>query len=117
MKKSIKIHSDLIFVFITLFHFICFGVDAWLCNTINLYGLNFETIDNIVYLSILLIIWGYSENWGFIAKRCLVTIMLLSFLNIIDSVTDLNNYYFFYFTILILNLIYTLIYFVKWKKS
>jgi hypothetical protein len=100
-----------------LFHFICYGLDAWFCDSDNWYGLNFETIDNIVYLSILLIIWGYSEDWGFIAKRCLVPIMLLSFLNIIDSVTDLNNYYFFYFTILILNLIYTLIYFVKWKKS
>jgi hypothetical protein len=115
MQNSFKVHSELIFIFAVLFHFVCYGLDALLSDSVNWYGMNFELLQNIVDLTFLLIIWGFSKNWGFIAKRCLATVVLLMVLNIIDSVYQLTNYYFFYFTILILNFTYALIYYIKWK--
>ena len=115
MQNSFKVHSELIFIFAVLFHFVCYGLDALLSDNVNWYGMNFETLQNIVDLTFLLIIWGFSRNWGFIAKRCLAKVVLLMVLKNIISIYQLANYYFFYFTILILNFTYALIYYIKWK--
>jgi len=117
MQKSIKVYAEQIFVALMLFHFINYGADALMYDNLNWYGINFEAVQNIVDTCFLLIIWGFSEKWSFLSKRCLATMILLSLLNVIDSIIELKNYYFFYMTILTINLIYTLIYLLKWKKS
>ena len=119
MQKEIKIHSELIFVFIVLFHFICFGIDAIATkyNLSNYYGLNFDLIEHITYLSLLLLIWGYAKEWGLFGKRCLTTVVGLTILNIIDCVHSLENYYFYYFAILIINFVYfSILLYKQWRK-
>jgi hypothetical protein len=116
MQKEIRYNSEIIFVFVTMFHFACYGLDslATYLEWPNYYGLNFELFQNIVDLSFLLLIWGFAKDWGFLGKRCLVTMIMLSFLNIFDSVFFLTSYYAIFFLILILNFTYALMY--QWKK-
>lgn len=116
MQNEIKAHSELIFVFIVAFHFACFGIDslATKMQWTNYYGFNFDLLTNIIDLSLLLLIWGFAREWGFLGKRCLATMIMLSILNIVDCVFLLDSYYFIFFTILILNFVYALI--DRWKK-
>lgn len=116
MQNEVKAHSEIIFVFIVAFHFVCFGLDslATKMEWTNYYGFNFNLLENIIYLSLLLLIWGFAKDWGFLGKRCLSTVIMLSILNIVDSVYLLDSYYFIFITILILNFVYALI--DRWRK-
>lgn len=119
MQKEIKANSELIFVFIVLFHFICFGIDeiASKYNLANYYGLNFDLIQNIIDLSFLLLIWGFAKEWGLLGKRSIATMISLAILNIVQSVHSLENYYFYYFAILIINFVYfSILLFKQWRK-
>lgn len=119
MQKEVKIHSELIFVFVALFHFISFGIDAILTklNLTNYYGLNFDLIEHIIYFSLLLLIWGFAKEWGLLGKRCLTTVISLTILNIVDSVHSLDNYYFYYKWILIINFChFSYLLYKQWRK-
>lgn len=110
-----RTNKEIIIIFLTLFVFTVLGIDI-LCtrmNWSNWYGVNYELLDSITMLIVLLLIHGQSKDMEFLARRCLATLIVLAGLNVVSEIIELKNYHFYFLVALGLNLIYSLIYAIR----
>ena len=78
--------------------FTVLGVDI-LCtrmNWTNWYGINYDLLNGITMVIVLLLIHGQSKDMEFLARRCLATLIVLSSLNVVSELIELKNYHFYF---------------------
>jgi hypothetical protein len=79
----------------------------------NWYGINYDLLDDITSLVVLLLIHGESKEMEFLARRCLATLIVLASLNVLYEIIKLKNYHYYFLVALGLNLIYSIIYAIR----
>lgn len=70
---------------------------CFLCSYKKFYFYGFETITSLIDVSFLFcfFMYAHSENWGFTAKKSLLTLCLFNGINLIHELYLLENYYFY----------------------
>jgi len=107
IRSEIKTHSERIPFFIVLL-----SAMFYFCAATEIYFYWFKLIQNIGEVSLLFcfFMWLHSEKWGVIAKKSINTLMALNILNIANEYFEINNYYFYYITLIYCYFITVVIY-------
>jgi hypothetical protein len=114
MKNIFKYNEEFFYVILIILVFACYGIDAMNLQS-NIYKSIYPIFENLTFLILLLICWGKSDEKKFLVQRILTTLILISLLNCIDVLIHFSNmvYYTIFFVLLVLNIIYASIIFIK----
>lgn len=113
MKEKIRNKLELLPFLLVVESIICF-----LLSFYKIYAKIFESWEDITECSLLLcfVLWLFSEDWGVISKKCLLTLFLLNGLNLISNLINIDDYYFYFQSIIYSVGIFLIIYQI-WKKK
>ncbi len=114
LRNEIKSKVEYIPLFLVLEAEICF-----IFSYFKLYKEIFDAWEELTCCSLLMcvILYGFSENWGLLSKKCLLTCVLLNILNLVDKWFKLDDTYYIWFQSLFYGLGLFLMFYELYKKT
>lgn len=113
MREEIKSRLELIPIFLLLESMVCF-----LLSYFDIYADIFGKWEELTECSLLMciILYGISEDWGLLSKKCLITLVILNLLNLLFDSTPPDKYYFYFQSIIYSSSIFLIIHELCRKK-
>lgn len=113
MKKEIKSRLEIIPVLLVIESMVCF-----ILSYFEFYENIFTHWEELTECSFLMcfVLYGISENWGFLAKKCIATLFILNSVNFCYEFLDTLAYYNLFQSVIYSFFILITIHQLCWKK-